>query len=340
MDAAILVWGKFLICAALLVYSGYRLSISADIIATHTGLSRTVMGLVFLAAATSLPEVSTSLGAVLHAHSPDLAAGDVFGSVIINLAIIVLLDLISGKDPILRRVHASHVLYGALAIILLGITLLATITRFISKAETALLEIGFETYLLLLIYGFGMVLIFLNEKSGGHQESEPETEGLLRSPRVGLRRGLVGFVLHFGVVVVAGVWIAGIGSEIVAIMGWSETVVGTIFLGFVTSLGEIIVSVSAIHLGSVNMAIGNILGSNFFDTMIIPLCDIAFRDGALLAFISLNHVITISLGMVMTGIVIAGIVTRSDRSFLNIGVDVWMLFLMAAAGITILLLLS
>ena len=340
MDTAILVWGKFLVCAALLVYSGYRLSLSADIISTHTGLSRTVMGLVFLAAATSLPEVSTSLGAVLHVHSPDLAAGDVFGSVIINLAIIVLLDLISGKDPILRRAHVSHVLYGSLAIILLGITLLAIITRFLSKTGTALFAIGFETYLLLLIYGFGLILIFLNEKSGGHQGSEPETEGLLRSRQTDLRRGLAGFVFHFAVVVFAGVWIAGIGSEIVAVMGWSETLVGTILLGFVTSLGEIIVSVSAIHLGSVNMAIGNILGSNFFDTMIIPLCDIAFREGALLAFISLNHIITISLGMVMTGIVIAGIIVRSNRSFLNIGVDVWMLLFMAGAGVTVLILLS
>lgn len=340
MEPVLYVWGKFILCAVLLVYSGYRLSQYADVIATHTGLSKTVMGLVFLAAATSLPEVATSIGAVTRVNSPDLAAGDVFGSVIINLSIIVLLDFISGKDPILRRVHTGQILYGALAIVMLGITLLAFISRHITHAGTAPLAIGSETYLLLFIYGIGMILIFLNEKHGSYDESDREGGTLFQPHPQGLIRGIIGFVLYFAVVVFGGVWIASIGGEIVAIMHWSETIVGTIFLGFSTSLGEIIVSVSALRLGSVNMAIGNILGSNFFDTMIIPLCDIAFRDGTLLAFLSLNHVITISLGMVLTGVVIAGIITRSDRSFFRIGIDVWALLFIVAAGMAVLVLLS
>ncbi|GAH24208.1 unnamed protein product, partial [marine sediment metagenome] len=81
------------------------------------------------------------------------------------------------------------------------------------------------------------------------------------------------FSLCFIIIVFLGVWLASIGDEIVISMNWSEALVGTVFLALAASLPELVVSISSLKFGA-DMAVGNILGANFLDIMIIPACDI------------------------------------------------------------------
>lgn len=73
MTATILPWLKFAVCAALIGAAGPVLTHYGDVIARLTGLSRTWIGLVLLATATSLPELFTGISAVTVAAIPAIA---------------------------------------------------------------------------------------------------------------------------------------------------------------------------------------------------------------------------------------------------------------------------
>ena len=78
----ILLWTGFIICTGLIIYSGAKLSRYGDIIAEKTGLGRAWIGLVLMASVTSLPELVTGISAVTFAGVPNIAIGDVLGSLV------------------------------------------------------------------------------------------------------------------------------------------------------------------------------------------------------------------------------------------------------------------
>jgi cation:H+ antiporter len=97
-----LVWMQFVICLAIIVVAGSRLSKDADIIAEKTGLGRVWVGIVLLATVTSLPEIATGISSVTLVNKPDLAIGDLFGASLINLTILAVIDVLYKKGPILH----------------------------------------------------------------------------------------------------------------------------------------------------------------------------------------------------------------------------------------------
>lgn len=105
----------------LVILVGTWLSQSADILAEKSGLGRTWAGAVLLAGATSLPELATGVSAVVVFNAPDLAAGGIFGGCLFNLLLLVLLDIFSGPEPLLKRVQIDHTLAAGLGSVLLGV---------------------------------------------------------------------------------------------------------------------------------------------------------------------------------------------------------------------------
>ncbi len=91
-----------------------------DVIARLTGLSRSWIGLVLLATATSLPELFTGVSAVAVADSPNIAVGDALGSCVFNLVMLVILDEMSRGEPMWRRIDPGHILTAGFGIILIG----------------------------------------------------------------------------------------------------------------------------------------------------------------------------------------------------------------------------
>src|SRR3989338_4298100 len=91
---------EFFACAAVIFYCGTLLSRYGDVIAEKTGLGRAWIGLVLMAAITSLPELINGISSVAIANVPDIALGDIMGSCVFNLSIIALMDMLNGKKPI------------------------------------------------------------------------------------------------------------------------------------------------------------------------------------------------------------------------------------------------
>jgi cation:H+ antiporter len=111
--AQLAVWAKFIGCIVAIGLAGSRLSLYGDIIAEKTGLSGNWIGLVLLATATSLPELITGISSVTLANAPNITIGDVLGSCVFNLSILVVIDFLYRDESIYRPARQGHVLSAA-----------------------------------------------------------------------------------------------------------------------------------------------------------------------------------------------------------------------------------
>lgn len=301
-----LVWLKFGLCAALIAAAGYRLSRYGDIIAEKTGLGRTLVGLVLIATVTSLPELVTGISAVALAHSPDIAVGNVLGACGLNLAMIVVLDFLQRGESVYTRVSHGHILAAGFSLILIGIVGFSVLVE-TRGATPALAHVGLYSPLLAALYIFAMRTQFSYER---RQIIARIEEGAARYPGVTLQQAALGYTAAAAVVVGAALWLPFVAEELAAVMGWRKTFVGTVLVAFATTLPEMAVTVSALRLGALDMAIGNLFGSNLFNIAIVAVDDLFYTEGPILAHVSSQHAVTALSAIVMTGIAIIGLLYR------------------------------
>lgn len=306
MMATLLPWLKFAICVALIGLAGPALTRNGDIIARLTGLSRSWIGLVLVATATSLPELFTGISAVTAADAPNIAVGDVLGSCVFNLVMLVLLDEFSREEPMYRSIDQGHILTAAFGIILIG-----SAGAFLLLSRDAFsfdfLHVSGYTPFIIVIYLVAMRAAFVYERrTRARQEREPaKVEG-----GITLRTAALRYAAAASVIVIAGTWLPFVGQELAEVMGWKTTFVGTLLVAGATSVPELVVSLSALKLGAVDMAIGNLLGSNLFDILILAIDDIAYGKGPLLRAVSPAHAITAFAATIMSGIFIVAMLYK------------------------------
>ena len=311
-----LVWLKFGLCAALIAAAGYRLSRYGGIIADKTGLGGTWIGLVLLATVTSLPELATGVSAVTVAAVPNIAVGNVLGSCVFNLALIVILDFLHRGESIYTRAGRGHILAAGFGVVLIGFVGFNLLLA--ERGEPLRIgHVGAYTPVIVVFYLVAMRTVFLFERAEMARYVEQAVD---HYPGITLRQAVLRYALAAVVVVGAGVWLPFLGAELAQAMGWHNTFVGTIFVAFATSVPELSVTIAALRLGAVDMAIGNLLGSNLFDILIIAIDDLLYLEGPILSHASKLHAVSAFSAMMMTGIAIVGLYYRpSGRVFRTVG---------------------
>jgi cation:H+ antiporter len=321
----LMIYLEFIFFAVLIIFFGFKLSQYGQLIARKRLISEALFGLVFLAIITSLPEIITSIGSVTLVDAPDMAVATAVGSILFNLLILAILDFLQGQGGILSVLSdRSHVLTAALTIVVLGIVALSIIQRAVIGFQFGFMHIGYESLLLILIYILAVRTLGRHAvQTAGAEDSKPE-----EAHRFWIKFAISGFM-----VIISGLFLARIGEQIVINTGKSEAFVGLVFLAVVTSLPELIVSISALRLGSIDMAVGNILGSNFFDTILVPISDVFYTKSQLLSTISISHIFIITLCLVFSGLIIGGLVYRSKRSFLRLGWDIIAMLIIFALSV-------
>ena len=310
--AAVAAWLQFAVCAALIGFGGFQLTRHADVIARRTGLSGSWIGLALVATVTSLPELATGITSVTFANAPNLAVGNALGSCVLNLAFLVLIDFLFRQEAVWRRANQGHVLAAAFGVVLLGFTLVSLLVSHVMPDGPALqgwpeLGFGLATPVMLALYLVAMRTVFTYERA--QAIAAPATPRELAALPT-LREALVRFGLAGLVVLGAGFWLTFVALDLAAIMGWNRSFVGSLFMALVTTLPELAVTVAALRMGAVDLAIGNLLGSNLFNVTILAVDDIFYRGGALLADASLVHAVTAASAIAMTGLAMVGLFFR------------------------------
>lgn len=303
-------WVKFVVCTSLIVYSGSKLSKYGDIIAEKTGLGRTWIGVMLLASVTSLPELVTGISSVTYAGVPDIAIGDVLGSCAFNMLILVILDAIHHPAPLSARANHGLILSAGFGILLLSIV---TISLFWGNRMVPLGWIGLYTILFLVIYLVAMRLVYHYEKKQILIFMK-EVAVELKYMEITTKTAVVNYVINAVVVIIAAVFLPKIGEGIAETTGLGQTFVGNIFIALSTSLPEVVVSISAVKIGAVDLALGNLFGSNIFNVgLILAVDDIIFLKGPLLSFAGKGHMVSALSAIAMTTIAIIGLIYRTKK---------------------------
>jgi cation:H+ antiporter len=111
----------FSLCALIIFFAGSRLSRYGDMLSELTGMGRAWIGLILMAAVTSLPELMVGISSSAIVGSADLATGDIFGSCAFNLFLLSVLDAFTPRDkPLLGTSSPGHVLAATLGAILVA----------------------------------------------------------------------------------------------------------------------------------------------------------------------------------------------------------------------------
>ncbi|MEC4685208.1 MAG: sodium:calcium antiporter [Nitrospirota bacterium] len=311
-----LLWSGFLLCTLLIVYSGSKLSKYGDIIAEKTGLSRTWVGLVLIASVTSLPELVTGISSVTYAGTPDIAVGDIFGSCVFNMLILAILDAVYRPMPISTKAHQGHILSAGFGLLLIA---LVTMSLFAGKAIDPIGWIGPYTLLIIVIYFVAMRTLFYYEKRKIAAFVKETVE--LRYEGISTRTAIIHYSINAMIVVIAAVFLPEIGKGIAETTGLGQTFTGNIFIAISTSLPEVVVSMAALRIDAVDLAIGNLFGSNIFNIFILAIDDIFFTKGPILSYTNTNHIISALSAITMITIAIIGLTYRSTKKPLFLAWD-------------------
>jgi cation:H+ antiporter len=312
------VWVQFAACAAVICYAGAKLSYYGDIIAEKTGLGRTWIGVVLMASVTSLPELVTGVSSVALADVPDIAVGDALGSCMFNILVIALLDLVNGPVPLSARAQQGQVLTAGMGIFLLGIV---AMSFHLGSQMPSIFWFGAHSVVLLLLYLGAMRMVFKYE-----QRRVAEFVAMVDDARhsdISKRNAYALYALNAVFIISAATYLPYVGEAIARSTGLGQSFVGSIVIGASTSLPEIVVSFSALRMGAVDMAFGNLLGSNLFDVAILGIDDLFYTKGVLTADVSPNHVIAAVAAMTMTAVAVVGLTFRATRKALFLSWDSW-----------------
>ena len=304
-----ILWLELILCTAVIVYSGTKLSKYGDIIAEKSGLGRAWIGVVLMASVTSLPELVTGISSVTYADVPDIAVGDVLGSCVFNMFILAILDTVYRPAPISTRAHQGHVLSAAFSLLLLS---MVCASIFLEENIYPIGWIGPYSLMFIVIYFTAMRLVFSYEKRK-IAEFMKEMAEELKYKDISMKTAFLRYGMNALLVIIAAIFLPKIGEGIAETTGLGQTFVGNIFIAISTSLPEVVVSLAAVKMGAVDLAIGNLFGSNIFDIFILALDDMFFIKGPLLSFANPHHMISALTAMAMTAIAIIGLTYRAEK---------------------------
>lgn len=151
-DAAI----RYAANALFIVAAATWLPFIGDRLAEETGLGRSFVGSILIAATTSLPELAVSIAA-LRIGAADMAIANLLGSNLFNMVILAIDDLVYAKGPLFSAVSQNHAITGMIAIIMTGIVVVSLMYRLEKKTA---LRIGWDAIALILAYLVNIAILY------------------------------------------------------------------------------------------------------------------------------------------------------------------------------------
>ena len=326
--------GIFAASATVVAGAGIVLARTGDAIAERTGLGGLLVGMLLLAGATSLPEVATDVSAAL-AGAPDLAVADLFGSSMVNMAILALVDLVY-RGHVWTRVGLDQARLAAIAIALTSVALLAILV----PARLSVGWIGAET--LLIVGGYLAAAAWMRrsrrtgrrERDGSGEVIAPTGWGQDATAHVPFRGVVLRFALAALVVLAAAPLVALSAKGIADETGIGQTFVGVLLLAVTTSLPELVASLTAVRIGAQDLAVGNLFGSNAFNMVALLAADIAYTPGPILAAVAPAQAVAGLGAILLMALALAAVVHGTETRIARLEPDAIVL-LIAFAGLMV-----
>lgn len=325
----------FALSALVIAWAGTVLTRAADVFADLTGLGEALVGAVLLGAMTSLAGVVTSLVAAADGY-PVLSVSNAIGGIAIQTVFLAVAD-ISYRKANLEHAAASlpNLMSSALLLGLLVLLLLVMVSP-----EVTLWGVHPGSPLILVAYLAGLPL--------AHRASrKPLWRPVLTTQtvedvpdRTSEEQRLAGVsyrLMASGALVAAAGWvIAQSGAEISERTALGEGFVGSLFTAFATSLPELVVSVQAVRRGALTLAVGNIVGGNSFEVLVVAAADFVYLEGSILHAATASQAFIVALTALLMAVLLIGLLLRQRQGLGGIGWESSLIIALFLAGYAIL----
>lgn len=253
--------GSMLLGGAILLFFGAEWLVRGGAgLARRLGVSPLIVGLTVMAYGTSAPEVIVGIQAGWTGHG-DLALGNVIGSNIANLGLILGLTVVLRPTPVLRplvRYEVPVLLLSTLALLLI-----------LANGRVSTLEAAMLLFIAVTYSGWMILRVKRDKETDIHlivTESAAETAG---APAGGSPLRLCALVVVGLVLLVLGgdIFVQG-ATRLAKSLGLSERLIGLTIVAVGTSIPELATSAIAAWRGHTDMAVGNVVGSNIFNVLL------------------------------------------------------------------------
>lgn len=316
----------FVLAAAIVWLAGTQLVVYADELAERFGLTRQFVGFILLATVTSLPEIVTTFTASV-AGDAALVLGNLLGGITFQTALLGVADVFFVRYALTSWPRKpTHALEAIILVVMLNFLL---IVSFVGEVQL-FWGIGLGAMVLSLSYPLAVSMLRGFDERGPWvpidvpEENDGEEGPMLgvnRLQDVAARNIIVPAIIASLLILFAGYFTADRASVIAEQSGLGSSFIGLTLLAAATSTPELSTTIAAVRMGAYTMAISNIFGSNLIMVALILPADMAYRSGPILLEIDNSARLSISIGMLVTAIYVAGILIRRTPRLFGAGVD-------------------
>ena len=311
----------FLIATISIWVSGIKLTKAIDAITTHYGLGEAFGGMVFLAIVTNLPEIAITGVAAYH-RDYDIAISNILGGIAIQTVVLSLIDVfgVGRSAPLTQKGHSKIlILEGVALIFILSIVIIAKQfpSSFIYYRTTP-----FE-WLILFIW-LGTIFLISKMVDPKKKASSENLMHQLKFPKStfkgSIKSAIIVLIVGAIITLFAG-WALEITGETLANRwGISGVLFGGTILALCTALPEISTGIASAKIRDYNMAVSDIFGGNAFLPVLFLMAS-AIGGDAILPNLKPSDIYLTVLGIILTGIYMAGMVIHSKKQIFRMGID-------------------
>lgn len=259
MTSLILPFVLLFIGLILLVWSSDLFIDGAASVAKHMSISPLIIGVVVLGFGTSAPEIVVAILASLD-NSPGLAIGNVIGSNIANIALVL------GATAIISPIIVKSSLLKREFPIVLGITILGLVLMLDNELGT----IDGIILLSLLIIVMVWMIRANKQAEGTNDPIVAETQQELDShPEISYKKSILLLIVGLVILVLSAKLMVWGAVDIAKFFGVSDMIIGLTIVAIGTSLPELAAAITAAKKGEADLMIGNLLGSNLFNLLAV-----------------------------------------------------------------------
>ena len=323
----------FLIATIAIWITGIKLTKAIDAITSHFGLGEAFGGMVFLAIITNLPEIAITTVAAAH-RDYDIAISNILGGIAIQTVVLVLIDIfgVGRSAPLTQKGHSK-------VLILEGVALIFILSVVIIGAQFPNSLIFFRTtpFEWMIVFIWIGTIFLISKMMDKKQKVKPEQIiHQMRMPKSTFKGSLS-----------SAYWVLTIGAIITLFAGWaleitgetlanrwniSGVIFGGTILALCTALPEISTGIASAKIRDYNMAVSDIFGGNAFLPVLFIMASIIGGD-AILPNLKPSDIYLTSLGIILTGIYMAGMVIHSKKQIYRMGIDSFIVLIVYLLGI-------
>jgi cation:H+ antiporter len=311
--------------------AGVQLSKTTDVLDHRLGIGEALGGLVLLSIATNLPEIAITVSASVSGHL-DIAIGNILGGIAIQTVVLVILDAfgLGAISPLTYRaaslllVLESSLVIAVLVIAVAGTQLPPSLTR--ARLEPA--------SVLIVVFWVGGLLLLNRARKGlpwqesgippdGQKEPIAHSKAKLAEMAASTTRTAVVFTVSALVTLAGGVALESSGARIASHLNMTGVLFGATVLAAATALPEVSTGLQAVRMGDYQLAVSDIFGGNAF----LP------TGKAVLPQAQSTDIYLTALAVLLTCVYCYGLIFRSKRMFLRMGLDSIVVLVLYVVGI-------